>query len=499
MINVFHDHAAAIQALSFFRPFVRRSDFPLNVAAISRLRDEAEHIQNAINALKPQLETLEDRLAAIQHDLSSVVYPVNSLPAEILGRMFEVAMDSVPPHEINRTRFRITAVCRLWRDIAIAHPHVWTRIYPPRRTLNSSSDSLFDDSLQHARGLPLEFSLPRHSRPPRFLFNSAAQWAVASVESTPWSRFASHDHRIECPRLTKLVIDLQDFTRPNQYYMELDTPNLRELSIRTPTYLTGPYLSFPRHQLKKLTIRQSATYEELLPLLAELVGLEELVIASAFNWGGSVDPKFEVTPVLMPHLSTLLLGALTNAYLLKYVDLPALTTLELADFDAEEIQLVISCIVRSGARITTLSLMPTIYADLKHAFLSPAFSPVTQLLVTAFNMRPSKAQQCAADLARLDTLPNLAAFTLHVAAGRRQDRNWDRDARDGLVSLEPFLEGVASRAANALQAVGHGMPVKLTKLCTEFSAPSRISSQDMRGAARLQRILKSLSLCILQD
>ncbi|KAF7298552.1 hypothetical protein MIND_00801900 [Mycena indigotica] len=134
---------------------------PLPPSDIHLLRKEAEQIEKAIDGLEFQLAQLKDRLAAIQGHLSVTVYPVSTLPAEILCNIFASAVSSSLGGEITRALLLITSVCQRWRHVAIADPiqKLWTNTCYFVKNVDSDVPLQFDKSLLSKlfRELPQRF------------------------------------------------------------------------------------------------------------------------------------------------------------------------------------------------------------------------------------------------------------------------------------------------------------------------------------------------------
>ncbi|KAF7293719.1 F-box domain-containing protein [Mycena indigotica] len=482
-------------ATAFLRRLCHLTPDFLDGPTKSRLREEAEQLKKLIDELKTKLQALEDRLDEVQYDLSSLVYPVNTLPAETLCQIFAAALSTgISPRSrrrvtmINRPRLRITAVCRYWRSIAIADPHLWTQTYYLINSNNPQRDLLFENFLPRTHSLPIKFTLIARAGSqslPHFVFDSVAQWKEVCLINVYWPRNwapnTATNQGIDCPQLTKLTFDATKDRASTPQDLLMNAPCLRELSTCTITDLFSR-LSFPPQRLKKLTLLQPVNYKELILLLAQLVGLEELSItmSSPHGWEDR-DLRWglrPLAPVRLPCLSTLLVA---EGHILKFLDLPVLTTLHLLQCYTEDVNLLGACILRSSANITSLFLAP-INSIAYITALSSLLSSLKHLALTLLDMNPDEALQCSANFARLDYLPNLESISFI-------------DNRPEVAflcgSIRPFLEGIAMRAANALLS-GAPHRMKLTRLVLDSRAPGVIPAEDMRDLAYLQRRLRSL-------
>ncbi|KAF7302301.1 F-box domain-containing protein [Mycena indigotica] len=486
---------SATRSLSLLRE-PKRPDPPLERTTILRLREEAEQTSKTIDKLKTQLTHLEDRLERIIDDLSSIVYPVNTLPTEILCRIFAAAVSLSPHFAANRALIRITAVCRHWRAIAIADPRLWTQvcylIHGTRR------DLLAENFLARIQKLPIKFSTTMRADDdddaaedtgyilPHFVFQSAAQWEEASLTGDYWP--ANRDNegnsypKVDLPQVTKLTLDILEPSHPPEY-MIINAPRLHELSIRVPTGLLQR-LSFPTHQLRKLTILLPARFNDIILILSQLVALEELSLASPLEDNPSAPSG---RPFQVPQLSTLSFGGAENAFILNHIDLPSLTTLRLSQFDEHDVAFFICpCIVRSSANITSLSVAPTTYDAFGAFLMATELNSLKNLTVTLFAMTRDEERRCAVALSLPLCFPNLESLTLLVTnnADIPMFPHFDQESTPRPTSIRPFLDGVAMRVSNAISNDVH---MKLARFAVDFSSPFGITTEDMHNLVYLQQ------------
>ncbi|KAK7000430.1 hypothetical protein R3P38DRAFT_3369512 [Favolaschia claudopus] len=130
--------------------------------AISKLQDDIEELSLAINAQRAILHDLKAKRLEVQHRLNLFLDPIARLPLELQSCIFVfVDSQSLPRKpDSNVPPILLLRVCRLWRDIALATPMLWTKIQitnslpcgPNRLRLCSMW-------LERARGLPLSVTL----------------------------------------------------------------------------------------------------------------------------------------------------------------------------------------------------------------------------------------------------------------------------------------------------------------------------------------------------
>ncbi|KAF7314893.1 F-box domain-containing protein [Mycena indigotica] len=467
----------AAQALSFFHA-PRRHDHPIDSATISQLRDEAEQVKKTIHQLETQLQMLADHLEALQDDLSAVVYPINTLPAEVLCHIFAAAVSSSPSIDVNRTLLQITTVCQRWRRTAIADPHLWTRI--SYSIDEDQRDFLSEHFLRRARALPIVFSIPADDlsgyKLPRCIFDSASQWEEASLSSIKWPfnwatpNSDTPNAQLDFPLLTKFSFDVWSKTDTDENPVFMNAPSLRELSISIHRLVLP--LSFPAHQLRKLTILRPATYAEVLALLTHQEALEELSLPALFE-----ETVISDSTLQLPRLSTLSLVAGARTSILDHLRLPALTTLHLSDLESIVVESSIDpCIRRSAATVTSLSLFtPTDYVGFRALSTSYMAHQVKHLTVTAFPMPYDEERKCSATLADLSLLSSLESFTLVIPP-----------PVPAPVNIRPFLDGIAMRAAKMCPD-GVQRQIKLARLVIEFAPYGIPHEEDIRALQHLQK------------
>ncbi|KAF7302300.1 hypothetical protein MIND_00797500 [Mycena indigotica] len=480
--NVEEYYAKASFALGIRGP--TQTDTPLNAPVISRLRSEAEELNKSIHELKTQLAALQDRLEAIEEQLSTVVYPINTVPPEIMCRIFAAAVSLSPPAKVPVILLRITSVSQRWRAIAIAEPHLWTNASFFLKREKSSP--LFELFLQRAQGLPIIVSTPR-ARLPRDLFDSTARWKEADLDAISLG-FKCPISGFDFPHLTKLTLKLSTAPQSDLRSTFQKAIHLQELSINNPQLVSQ--LSIPIQQLRKLTILSNwqVSYFDVISLLPELVALEELSLIADFV---GID---DASTLIMPFLSTLSLLGENTASLLADLTLPSLSSLHLSYFHWGEARKIIhECLSRSLANVTSLDLSlinsgsySTDYSTIRVLLFSPSFDMTRELILPLLELDSRHSKLLAADLARLDFLPNLEIFTLVVPHPSRYRSSMASRPSPVKIELRPFLDGLAMRVANAL-STGHTM--KLSQFVIEH-APHSFCDEDMYSLRNLQHHLQ---------
>ncbi|KAF7290149.1 hypothetical protein MIND_01328100 [Mycena indigotica] len=460
----------------------------LDPSDVIRLRQEAENVDNTIRALQTQLLQLEARRSAIQDRLSAVIYPVNTLPAEVLCHTFQALVASSIPIEVNSALLSITAVCQRWRSVAIADPHLWTTLcYILRAPIRDYRDPLFYCFLERTQGLPIVVHIDERGTSqcslPSVLFDSSHQWteayltdADAESDGTTFRTFrlGSLDTVLNLPYLTTLTLNVDMSAGHDHSRTFGNAPHLRELTISHLPLVS--LLGFPVHQLRKLTLLRSTSSGDTLYLLPRLVALEELTLDSLFH-----NQRGDQQPIELPLLTTLSLLGDESCGITRFLILPRLTTLRLSTFDEYDGNILVpDCLRRSSANLASLSLKHAYYTDFAILLQSPIVSTALKsLTVTSLKATHREAMALATLLSRADFLPSLEKLTF-VASGSPP------------YLLLSFLRGLHRRVAHWQSLSGsaqHATNLKLRSFRVQL--PEGVSMEDMRQLHRLQQTLHS--------
>ncbi|KAJ7055978.1 hypothetical protein C8F01DRAFT_1156526 [Mycena amicta] len=436
-----------------FSPYSPR----LSVDEIHSLRVELAATETSIRDLHLQLARLEARREDIQKKLATIVYPVSSLPAEILCRIFAAAVSSSPLDEVHATLLKITAVCQQWRATAIGDPNLWTTIQ------YTGVDDLFECFLARTRGLPLHLSTEQDVvgdiSESETLMASSSQWKQAKLLApevmAPFSRIK---RPLDLPWLEKLT--LHAYPSPALSKMFSQATRLRELSVSYASLVLQ--LGFPTRQIRKLVVSYPTSVADILSMLALMPELEDLTLYF-------VSDHEDVTePLLMSALSTLSLFNKHSAEeLLGHLLLPALGTLHLNELSEEDTECIVDCISRSSANVRSISLHFTEYDSATALLGSPKIaSTVRELVFEPYNMPSQEEKSFASDLGNGEFLPGLESFTLLIPR-----------TSPSPIRIRPFVDGVTERVWNALFQ-DRWEELKLKEFTLDF-ASREISREDV--------------------
>ncbi|KAJ7644511.1 hypothetical protein FB45DRAFT_297371 [Roridomyces roridus] len=210
----------------------------------SKLRSRLSEIEQHMALIEAQMAVLRVERETVARELKAIVYPVLTVPAEILSEIF---LQHVSHSGQRLGPLLLTWICRRWREVAVCTPRLWTSFYlesVPLAALWYSRAGTLPLDLNFLTSEPLELSelLP-------VIIAYSAQWEKLTLDPIllPANLFFSF------PCLAKL--ELLDSTSDGVVTMPTltDSPRLRELYIDI-SGLNGLPATFPWAQLTELTI-----------------------------------------------------------------------------------------------------------------------------------------------------------------------------------------------------------------------------------------------------
>ncbi|KAF8145981.1 hypothetical protein K438DRAFT_1448547, partial [Mycena galopus ATCC 62051] len=92
-----------------------------------QLRADLDQVRMTITRQKAYLDELEETRRRLESELAQIVYPVLSLPPEIVSRIF---VECLPGHGRVRPSpdappLSLAQICRHWREIALSSCELW--------------------------------------------------------------------------------------------------------------------------------------------------------------------------------------------------------------------------------------------------------------------------------------------------------------------------------------------------------------------------------------
>ncbi|KAJ7045064.1 hypothetical protein C8F04DRAFT_522805 [Mycena alexandri] len=135
------------------------------------LRARLAEAETSIVELTSRLKDLEDLRGLIQTQLDDIVYPVLTLPPEIVSNIF---LQCLPPPPVLSARhgkigpnptlapLLLLQICRVWRQMALSTPHLWDSLHLRLEFLGPETQKVIVDWLGRAGSCPLTLTLCLH-------------------------------------------------------------------------------------------------------------------------------------------------------------------------------------------------------------------------------------------------------------------------------------------------------------------------------------------------
>ncbi|KAJ7230255.1 hypothetical protein GGX14DRAFT_553740 [Mycena pura] len=205
------------------------------------IRSRIAEIEDSIAGIESQLASLRADKEQLQLTLSSIVYPVLTVPPEIMSLVFlHGASESILDHVwtiIRHNNLRLAGVCRAWRDGVFSTCELWTSIALDCRRGGEPS-VILKTWLTRSGGLPLDLRI-------RFSPNETdTVWSALTAHSTQWRNMElltldSVALSLEAipsslPLLQRLVIKGDVTLGKADNGHPVSTPQLRELNLDIP-------------------------------------------------------------------------------------------------------------------------------------------------------------------------------------------------------------------------------------------------------------------------
>ncbi|KAJ7681064.1 hypothetical protein DFH06DRAFT_1032310 [Mycena polygramma] len=303
-------------------------------ASSSQLRTQLEEVRLAILQQKEDLDTLEKKQQALEMELALVVYPVLTLPPEIIARIFAACL---PDHGYchGTAPTVLTRVCRQWREIAISSSELWASSFGDSGPDGDWNDPdidmlpLLKTWVSRAKQRPLSIAL-RGAAPEPFvpLLESLAERLHSLQLRISWGKFQTLSRGgTGFPNLIHLDIDpghedpsshepalpssLKSLTIHLRHLSSLTVPSLRRLELHTSW-------SDARSQLLPFVARSGCVLEhlrlhfgmpeDLASCLQALPALTSLDVY-AIDYMTDFTRAISRAPPLLPRLSDLTIAA----------------------------------------------------------------------------------------------------------------------------------------------------------------------------------------------
>ncbi|KAJ7630176.1 hypothetical protein FB45DRAFT_1027412 [Roridomyces roridus] len=332
------------------------------------LNSSAAALRARLAALGHEMAGLESRLRlltaerdVVVYGLGAIVYPVLTLPPEIMGEIFSHYVEN--PHigytqDPGRGPLLLASVCRSWREICLSIHPFWSnlRIFPPRVGLDAFL-SRTECWLSRAGDEPLDLEISRSASTQAVLsFLSRRSTQLRTLKLALDATLANAEMAGRLPLLEKLSIGTSMDHQHDWPIMTCfrDTPSLREvqLSIASPRWI-----SLPWSQLLSLELTTTNLFNGL-EVLRQTQDLRALTVylTNRTIYTSRDDPR----PLILAHLRTLNFLYSGDGLLLDHLTLPALESLQCSYLNDEGANRLMSLASRSSWPLRRIRLANTL-------------------------------------------------------------------------------------------------------------------------------------------
>ncbi|KAJ7175195.1 hypothetical protein C8R43DRAFT_1119210 [Mycena crocata] len=315
-------------------------------AALLDVEAQIAQYESVVQALRVQQRELEN-------SLKLVVYPVLTLPNEIIARIFVACL---PTHGRVRPAPGVAPpllaqICGHWREVTLATCSLWSSIdlrLNPGGNLNAQRKILLDNWLSRAKGHPVSMTLRAGGRnlPPEFVTSilfSARKLQRLELHGNP----AGTDLRqlLPLPQFPTLrCIRTHSSDEPIREIIR-NAPALRELGLRR---LRLPLIS-GLELLTHLEIDEWISIGTFIDVVTKLSLLMHLACGTTRN-----PTEESPTPTQFPQLLSLRLHS--NEYILPFITLPRLHRLHCGSTYDSEPDFILSFLTRSACVLDTFTV-----------------------------------------------------------------------------------------------------------------------------------------------
>jgi F-box-like len=452
---------------------------------ISLLDHESDRLRAMLDRVSHNRKTLLKFSAEYQALLS----PTRCLPPEVLAEIFyycspENWIDD-NPHD-KRATMLSSHVCRLWRQVALSMPRLWSSLSLEIRTANyESSLSLAKSWLSRSGGCPLKLRILcfDRSRNLQFLVDTILplchRWqnlyiVVLFAEIDDFVAAIGHVPRLEMLDLS--VLDSPDFltTRPLPVRIFESAPKLRNVCLSDGIIPHGVQL--PWDQLTEFRVGLCGVYDclEALTWLPNLVkfGVDLAIVKTP--------PSGAIHHVIqLPHLTTMTLFPRVNpGYFFDHLALPSLADFEYYD----EVgctwkqRQFISLLLRSSCSLRRLCLAAPRSMKEHHLIQVLEHTPdLRELHVAPLSMSSSALARLTRQTTNNENAPCLVT-KLHTFKIFHQ-LHFDAEALADMVEsrwrLEDDTLNSSSGSKHSVSRI-HTVQVTCARLCVDAIAPSTL-------------------------
>ncbi|KAJ7093275.1 hypothetical protein B0H15DRAFT_905141 [Mycena belliarum] len=344
---------------------------PMHTAAQLRahLTDIERDMADVEGRTAEEMARLRNKKEATLQSLAAIVYPVLTLPPEVIAEIFLHYVHGRPSGHPPR----LTRICSSWRAIAISAPGLWNRFVGGSATWDAQKLlRRFQMWLPRAGGLPLidvAVTLPSFGRQDAALSSLAqysSRWSTLELRSSQPIYFPADSLLAPLSSLKTLKLDVQwpagSASAPCMTAF-LDAPMLRDVCLRSGLPLTRVLL--PWTQLTAIEL-WGQSVDEGLAILAQTSSLERLSCA-LHTWPTNAPAQ---PPVTLPYLRLLMVLCDGDLTPLGRLTLPALEHLEVYEISQAASILMNAFFERSQCSLRFLTLIQTSFTDAYECFWS---------------------------------------------------------------------------------------------------------------------------------
>ncbi|KAL0569043.1 hypothetical protein V5O48_012928 [Marasmius crinis-equi] len=469
---------------------------------------EPEETWVEIGRAEMDRSTIEDNRVLFFESIEtfhSLLSPIHGLPTEILTAIFAIHCVSVS----TSTRgipdiISISQVCRLWREIILSTPLLWSdfEVTSPRPTSWEIDEDIQGMSalirkvrlfLERSRNVPLTLTLSLRAWGMQELLStlveSAERWKSLDIGSVDF-------HHPVLQPLSRRLSSLQSLALNCNHWWSSDGPfpitlfehceALTSVELHTDPSKHWSLLRLPWGQLTKLeTLLMDGP--SLAPLLQECPRLKVLKLV-----GYKYSNTQTTSPITLPHLETLYVRGRSLPSLLGDLCLPNLTTLDFEDYSIEnwivDTHLLVEFLQRSSCTIVNLAFaLPTQSTRVEKTLAFMRLFPSLQTLSIGSESCPVIENFIAPIQGALSSLfPRLLALTVVP----------DCDSESHSASIEQLLGVVLPRDGPESDNQRPGSAIAgIRPLIISIKAPKRQpGSKEDIAHPRAQRVRKGCCL-----
>ncbi|KAK7018410.1 hypothetical protein R3P38DRAFT_2982623 [Favolaschia claudopus] len=417
---------------------------------IAAARIRLAELDTLINSLIVERQNLRDTLDA-------VIYPVSSLPPEILSHIFVRCLSSKRPAK-HLAPLLLTQICRLWREIALATPELWQAVaLNARRDMvahaHQNPERLLEMWLDRSATLPLTLSLGGLQSLVDMAMTHHDRWCEVTLESDA----AITEPEARGKVFSNLrVLELTDWSQDPHTVVIENAPVLKEVHF-TVFSIENMNLRLPFAQIEKIgfqTFDNAATCVPILLQCTNLVHIDTKTLVVQTMTDLFLDPHVTLDSVESLNINYI------GSTIVPHVTLPALRQLTLSEEVDTAVGPFRALSARSGCSLQELTIIVDQHNyKMRSLHLTQFFEVFPSVTTLRLDFRDHALYRFINALSSADILPSMHTLTI--------DSVRERDDYDILLDI-----------LRARSPAGNGTLVNLTLL---LRSTAKSSSVDARG------------------